>query len=256
MHPDLFGFHLFGQVRVVHTYGLLLVTAGAVGCLLTAYLAPRRGVSGSDAASVSLLGVASGLLGAGLLDAIVHWRIVISGHYVPGLVFYGGFLGAAPAVWLFARRFSISLRALGDVASVSVPVAHAIGRMGCLFGGCCYGAPAGSWPGIIYRAPGVPATALSRGVVPLHPVPIYEAAGLLAIAGVTATLFFREKIFKGRLRGRLFLLYLGLYGALRFSMEFLRADTERGALGPLTTSQAVAILVFLFAVVAWRRLDN
>jgi phosphatidylglycerol:prolipoprotein diacylglycerol transferase len=245
--PELFSFDLLGS-RHVYSYGVLLLSAATLGVSLCWALAPRRGLTRGDGASVALLAVAGGLLGSGLLDAAVHWRVLLSGDYRPGLVFYGGVLGAAPAVWLFARRFRIDLRALADLGAVALPAAHAVGRVGCLLGGCCHGGPAGSWPGIVYTDPRAPATALSQGTLPLHPVPIYEALGLTLIAAAMLTLLLLE-----RQRGRLFLLYLACYALLRFSCEFLRADSERGSLGPLSTSQWIALAALCAVALAWRR---
>ncbi len=247
MHPELFSFDLFGK-RHIYSYGVLLLTAGALGVGLCWILAPRRGLTRGDGASVALLAVAGGLLGSGLLDAAVHWRLVLSGDYRPGLVFYGGVLGAAPAVLLFAHRFRLDLRGLADLGAVALPAAHAVGRLGCLLGGCCFGAPAGTWPGIIYSDPRAPATTLSLGQVPLHPVPVYEALGLALIATLMAALLLGE-----RLRGRLFLLYLASYALLRFGTELLRADRERGAAGPLSTSQWIAVAALLAVPLLWRR---
>lgn len=240
MHPELFRFTVFGQLRTVHSYGLMLLLAGVTGTALTVLLGRRRGLAGWDSASVALLALGCGLLGAGLLDALVNWRELLSRGYQPGLVFYGGFLGAGAGVLAFVRRFRLPLGDLGDVGAVVIPVGHALGRLGCLLGGCCYGRPAGSWPGLIFSDPDAPATLLSQGRLPLHAVQLYEAAGLLAIAALSAGLFL-----KGRWRGRLMLLYLGAYALLRFFTETLRGDRYRGHWGPLSTSQWIAVAVLL-----------
>ena len=252
MHPDLFHFTIFGQVRTVHSYGVMLLLAGAVGTGLMMMLGRRRGLAAWDSASVALLGLGCGLLGAGLLDALVNWRQLLSEGYQPGLVFYGGVLGAGSGVLAFVRRFRLPLGELGDVGAVVIPVGHALGRLGCLLGGCCYGRPAGTWPGLIFKDPVAPATVLSRGELPLHPVQLYEAAGLLLIAAMTLGLFLR-----GRVRGRLILVYLAAYALLRLVTETLRGDRYRGHWGPLSTSQWIAVaviaLVSLLAMVGRRR---
>lgn len=240
MHPELFRFTVFGQLRTVHSYGLMLLLAGVTGTALMVLLGRRRGLAGWDSASVALLALGCGLLGAGLLDALVNWRQLLSGGYQPGLVFYGGFVGAGAGVLAFVWRFRLPLGDLGDVGAVVIPVGHALGRLGCLLGGCCYGRLAGSWPGLIFSDPDVPATLLSQGRLPLHPVQIYEAAGLLAIAVLSAGLFL-----KGRWRGRLMLVYLGAYALLRFFTETLRGDRYRGQWGPFSTSQWIAVSVLL-----------
>lgn len=52
---------------------------------------------------------------------------------------------------------------------------------------------------------------------------------------------------KGKLKGGLFALYLGLYSVIRFLDEFLRGDAYRGFFLGLSTSQVISIILFLFS---------
>ena len=52
-----------------------------------------------------------------------------------------------------------------------------------------------------------------------------------------------------RYAGQVFLTYLTLYSVVRFLIEFLRGDSDRGFVGPLSTSQVIG-LVALAAVLA------
>src|SRR5260370_1342043 len=82
--------------------------------------------------------------------------------------------------------------------------------------------------------PHAPAARLCALAGPIHPVQLYEAAGLLAIMAIVLVAERRR-----RAPGTLFLLYLALYALLRLAMEGLRGDfVERGYLVPglLTTS--------------------
>jgi prolipoprotein diacylglyceryltransferase len=92
---------------------------------------------------------------------------------------------------------------------------------------------------------------LSGGRIALHPVQLYEAAGLWLLAGIVGG---------GRrlpaLRGRLFGLYLAGYGLLRLATETLRGDPARGLWlgGRLSTSQVIALLAIVAgALLAARR---
>jgi prolipoprotein diacylglyceryltransferase len=94
--------------------------------------------------------------------------------------------------------------------------------------------------------PRTPAGVASQLVGPLHPVQLYEAAGLLAIAGAGWLL---ARFAPPRARGALFALYVGLYALLRLATEGLRGDfVERGSLVPgLSTSQALALAMLAAA---------
>ena len=46
-------------------------------------------------------------------------------------------------------------------------------------------------------------------------------------------------------------MYLILYSAGRFMIEFLRGDVIRGSVGPLSTSQFIAIFVFIAGIILY-----
>jgi phosphatidylglycerol:prolipoprotein diacylglycerol transferase len=105
-----------------------------------------------------------------------------------------------------------------------VMIGQAIGRIGCFLEGCCYGAPTTGPLGVHF-----PGHALAR-----HPTQLYEMAADLAIAAVLLL-----AVKTGR-RGERLGWMLALYGAARALVELLR-DDPRGGVGPLSTSQLIAI---------------
>ncbi|RMF81361.1 MAG: hypothetical protein D6739_09295 [Nitrospirae bacterium] len=126
------------------------------------------------------------------------------------------------------------LDALGGAA----PLTQAIGRLGCLSAGCCYGRPTGSWLGMVLRD--------VHGVVARrYPTQLMASAADL---GILAAVLLAERRLARRGRsvpGLLFALYLGLYGAKRFLLEFLRATASPLVAG-LTWAQ-IAALAFVLA---------
>jgi len=116
--------------------------------------------------------------------------------------------------------------------------------VGCLMAGCCYGAPADVPWAICF-------TDLYAGEnmgtplnIPLHPTQIYESAGTFIIFG-----FLMWRLSMPHMAGRVILEYLGIYAALRFVIEFFRAD-DRGDVfnGLFSTSQFIAIITFAASV--------
>jgi phosphatidylglycerol:prolipoprotein diacylglycerol transferase len=229
------------------SYGVLLLFAAALGIGLAVRLGRRDRLAGWDVVSVGLLALAGGLAGAGLLDLLVNLP-TRRGAGLPGLAFFGGLLGGGAAALLFIRAYRLPLAALADVGAVCLPLAHAVGRVGCFLGGCCFGRPAPPpWPGVIFTDPLAPAARMAAGQ-PLHPVQLYEAGFLLLLGG--ALLLARHR---GWWRGRLFLVYLALYALGRLGLEGLRGDPGRGGLGPLSTSQIMALLVLAVLPLLWRQ---
>ena len=114
----------------------------------------------------------------------------------------------------------------------AVPVVHAIGRLGCYFGGCCYGA-ASELPWAVHY----PGDVVSR-----HPWPLYEAAALC----VLAVLFWRPPRSGGHsVSGRRAGASILSYACVRLLLEPLRGDAVRGVFGAagLSTSQIIAVAV-------------
>src|SRR5204863_269822 len=149
-----------------------------------------------------------------------------------GLVWYGGAIGGAIAVLLWAwRRNWLTLQLL-DVASVPLAAGYAIGRIGCqLAGDGDYGkAWDGPWA-MAYPHGTVPTT------VPVHPTPVYETI----VMGLVTVLLWR---WRHRFRpGTLFALWALLAGVERFLVEFIRRN--EAVVAGLTQPQLISIAMIV-----------
>ncbi len=150
-----------------------------------------------------------------------------------GLIFYGGLIGSTIAVLLPARLRRIPVWQMADFAIGAVPLGHAIGRVGCLMNGCCYGAADKSWWAI-------PLHDAMR-----HPVQIVEATYTLVIYIILLE-FFRHK----HRDGRVFALYLMLYPAGRFALEYLRGDDRLEGL-VFNAAQELSLFLMIVGAVLW-----
>ena len=56
-----------------------------------------------------------------------------------GFIFYGGLFGAIAGAAIYCRQFRIETKNIIALLLFAAPAVHAIGRIGCLFAGCCYG---------------------------------------------------------------------------------------------------------------------
>jgi phosphatidylglycerol---prolipoprotein diacylglyceryl transferase len=154
-----------------------------------------------------------------------------------GLVWYGGAIGGAIGVFLWAWWRGYLTLALLDLAAPALALGYAIGRVGCqVSGDGDYGkAWDGPW-----------AMAYPDGTepidTPVHPTPVYETLAM----GLVALVLWR---LRDRLtNGLLFALYLLLSGTERFLVEFIRRNDDV-ALG-LTEAQLVS-LVSIIAGAVW-----
>ena len=178
--------------------------------------------------------LAGGLIGARLDWVIQNWDEasedllgnVFSGS---GLVWFGGLVGGAIGVFIWAWWRGYLGTALLDVAAPALALGYAVGRIGCqLSGDGDYGR---EWDGPW-------AMSYPDGTVPtteeVHPTPVYET---LAMGGVAYVLWRLRNRLTG---GLLFALYLLLAGLERFLVEFIRRN-EDVALG-LTQAQLISVV--------------
>ena len=248
MHPELLRIGSFA----LPTYGVLLASGFLAALWLLRRRAPAYGVPPDSAADVAIWLLLAGLVGAKLLLLVVEgpryltsWDGFVE-FLRSGGVFYGGLLGAVVALAVMLRKKSIGFWTFVDMAAPSVALGHAIGRLGCLSAGCCWGRDCRLPWAITFTDP---AAERNVGVplnVPLHPTQIYEAAGLFVLCGVLVALG------RPRFKGQIFATYLGLYGLLRGTIEFFRGD-PRGAVlhGAVSTSQVIALGGILAALAIW-----
>ncbi len=246
MYPDpiLFGMNLYD----------LLTAAGLVAALIVfRFFTDARQMPKKY--QLIFLGIAIPSVCIGYLFAAIFqgfYDYLASGTFRMGAItFMGGLIGGAVFYLLCAlfvgkvavakekqSEFFIMFPHVVDVAPCCITVAHAFGRMGCLFAGCCYGKATDAWYGIStpYEV---------HKVVPLQ---LFEGLFLFALFAALTWLFFRKK------QGLPMPIYLIGYGIWRFVAEFFRAD-ERGAtvLSFLSPSQLTSLLsVLLGGILLWR----
>lgn len=148
-----------------------------------------------------------------------------------GFVFYGGVAGAVVAGLIAKRRLGFEFRPVADHFAAAMPLGHAIGRLGCLAAGCCYG-----------RHTDLPWGLPMAGDPSRHPVQLYEAAANLALFAVAARVLLPRRLPVLRV-------VVAVYAVVRFGLEFLRDDPRGAGLLGLSPSQLAAAVALLLV---WR----
>ena len=143
--------------------------------------------------------------------------------------FHGGLVGVLLAMWLFGRKIGKTMWQMTDFMAPFVPIGLGMGRIGNFINGELWGKPTDVPWGMLYK-----------GEV-LHPSQLYEALleGLI--------LFVVLWVYSAKPRPYMAVsgLFLFLYGAFRFVVEFYRVpDAHMGdggylALGWVTTGQVL-----------------
>ncbi len=227
----------------LYSYGLMLALAVMAASFLTAREAAGRGIARETVYDLAFWVVLWGILGARLfyvllnVDYFRQFPVEILMLQKGGLAWQGSLAAGILAGIVFIRRHKLPLWTLLDTAAPFVALGHAIGRIGCLLNGCCYG-KAVAW-GLYFPVWG------ER----LHPTQIYMALGELAVFLILRALQRRG----GQPEGRLFVLYLFLSSLERFGVEFFRADHIL-LWGGLSLFQYVCLLIMAAAVAVNARL--
>jgi len=251
MHPILIDFGFYQ----LPTYGVLVATGVVVALWTIKVRAERADMDAPRIVDFALWLVIWALLGAKLLLVVVEWRRYLTdptqliGLVRAGGVFLGGFLAAVVAAAILLRRYHLKALPTFDVIVPSLALGQAIGRIGCLMAGCCWGRACDLPWAVTYTDPVAAANVGTPLDVALHPFPAYAALFNLA-AYVALARLYRAK----PAPGRVFATYLVLYGIGRFLLELTRGDTARGVYfdGLLSTSQLIsAVLLVIGTVMHW-----
>ena len=135
----------------IRGYGVFLLVATVSGVLLARYRAIQVGLSPDAIYNLAFYMFVGGILGARLFFVIQYWSDIhdptsiantlknIVNFVEGGLVVYGSLIGALVAAVIFLRRNAIPILPVADLISPSLALGLAIGRIGCLMNGCCFG---------------------------------------------------------------------------------------------------------------------
>ena len=255
MHPVLFEFKGITFTTFGLMLGLSFLAAGWVGSIEF----QRKGFNKDVSWSLVMGAIIGGIIGAKLYYSFLNWPHLVSDPLGTlfsraGLVWYGGLLGGTLGVIFMARREKLPVGATADVGALSVPVAYAVGRIGCFFVGDDYGVPTDSWVGIAFPRGAPPSTAGNLRdafgvsvpesvpdweILAVHPTQLYEIGLTLLIV----LLLWRIRRHPHK-AGWLFMVYLTLAGLERLVVELFRAKDDR-FLGSFTVAQLISVMVIL-----------
>ena len=157
----------------IRGYGTGLLVAILAAFLLLLHLAKRQGIAREKVYSLAIWSVVTGIIGARLFYVTEYWQETFldhSGQILPlgdllfrlfnfaggGLVVLGSIIGGALGAFIFMRRNNMPVLRTFDIMAPAMILGSAIGRIGCLLNGCCFGGVTDvSWA--IVFPPGSPA---------------------------------------------------------------------------------------------------
>jgi phosphatidylglycerol---prolipoprotein diacylglyceryl transferase len=272
MFPELF--KIPGLDFTVNTYGALLALAFLAGLFVMARQAAADNLDKNRVYDLGLWVLVASLIGSKLLMIVTdwddyegNWRAFLSLDFLrSGGVFYGGFIGAVIASVIMMRIYKLPWWRTADAFAPGIAIGQAIGRLGCFSAGCCWGKPTTAFCGVHFTEKGHETTNVPTIVghlpaaiqqqwadklggltapIHLHPVQLYEVGASLVIFVILLVMARKRKF-----HGQIVLAYALLYAVARFVIEFWR-DDPRGSLLGLSTSQFIALLIFVGSLAAY-----
>ena len=257
MQPILFEIPWLGLK--VHGFSVMLVAAATAGVYLTAWRARREKIDPDVVFELAVWLLTGGFVGARALflirnPGVVHSFWDVFKVWQGGIVFYGCIIGGLIGSLMYWYRKPFPLWAMCDAVAPALAIGCALGRVGCLLNGCCFGAacdlpwamtfPAESMPWLHHVEHGWIAATAPRSL-PVHPAQVYAILdGLFQLA--LLSWFFPRR----RKDGQVMALLMLSYPITRFWIESLRDDDPAYALG-LTLSQLISVGLFPSGLFAW-----
>lgn len=212
---------MFPEIRFSENFSIqtYILTISILYCFLLLFVtkrAKKMNLTVTHALDLAFVMMASGFLGARLVHVFyeapeyyaLDWTRVFR-FWEGGFVFYGGFLAAFFACWLFVHFKKLPFFKWADFYAPVLALGYGLGRISCFLAGCCYGR--------VCDFPWAVVFPWDTAKVTRHPVQIYAVIWELT---VFALLLVLEKK-PGR---PVFVIWLALHSVGRLMMEYFRDD--------------------------------
>ncbi len=232
---------IFG--RTIGMYGVLMALGIFLAGFLTIRYYKKLGQPSEDVFIVGAIGIGIAIICGNLLYIGVTYPFsyilsqIKAGDFSflgSGIVFYGGLIGGVVGAFLGFRVARCQAKLFIEAAVPYIPLGHAVGRIGCLMAGCCYGMEYDG-PLAVYYTRSLLDVSPDQGYFPVQPL---EGAINIVICCVLL-------ILRKRGRGETLLpMYLCMYSVSRFLLEFLRGDQHRGIYFGVSMSQWISLALF------------
>lgn len=251
MYPILFKIGSFEFA----SYGLMTALAYLAGSF---YLFKRLHYIKLDKDTfwnIIFIAFVAALLGSKILYLLLSWQelgatfgerfFFALKNFRYGFVFLGGAVTAILSLLYYMKKKNLPVLKTADFLVVGLPLAHAVGRIGCFLAGCCHGKPTQMPWGVIFTHPHTLVPPQFQGIA-LHPTQLYEVGANLIL------FFFLQQYYKKpHKNGGVLAAYIVGYGVIRFVIEFFRGDFRGGFWWGLSPSQLISAAAVLAVACVW-----
>ncbi|SKA82779.1 Prolipoprotein diacylglyceryl transferase [Clostridium sp. USBA 49] len=229
----------------IYGYGTMIAIGIISAVLLLNKRAKKIGYDEDSILNMAILAVILGIIGGKLLYIITDLKNIINNpsllkDFGNGFVVYGSIIGGAIGVYIYCKRKNWDFIKIFDLAIPSVSLAQGFGRIGCFLAGCCYGKQTTCFLGVKFKEG-------SLGPTDVYVLPTQIFSSVFDFLLAFFLLWYSKK---QRKDGRVFSLYLIIYGIGRFLIEFIR-DDPRGSIWIFSTSQFISLFIILLGILIY-----
>lgn len=206
-------FTIFGMK--IYLYGVMITLGIIAGIVLAFWTFKKKGIKSDHIVNLGLIAIPCAILGAR-----IYYCTFIDNSYdflsffditKGGLAVYGAIIGGALGVLVYCLIKKINFLSVADALVPCLAIGQCLGRVGCYFGGCCYGE--------VTDLQFFPLSVEIDGVWRLATF-FYESFATLLICIALVILI---RYVNGN--GFIFCGYFFLYGIARFLIEGVRGDS-------------------------------
>lgn len=268
MHPILFTIPVIDFP--IYSFAVMTLASVMLSLQYISFESKRRGLDPEVTVNFAIEVFLAGLIGTRLLFVAMNWSDMnppgtsVIGMLINtvnlrngGLVWYAGPITATGYYLWRNRTLKLNTRMMADIYAMSLPLGHAVGRIGCFLVGDDFGrvwTPESSWPEwatVTFTSPDALLPEAFKGK-PLLPSQLLMSLGNWVIFGILFSV--RKKLV--RYAGCGASLYFILYAIHRFLVEFTRGDEIRGFIYKgesfqLATSQGIALALLPVGLLAF-----
>lgn len=227
----------------IHGYGIAIAFALVVFILLSYnHLRKYITITFDTATSILVRCIIVGLIGGRVLHVISAWDhyktlIEVCALWSGGLSILGCMIAVSLYLPYTLWKNSIPVSRALDSAALYAPLAHALGRLGCLWAGCCFGCATDVPWAVTYHG----ITAGAPVDIMLHPTQLYSALCFLILFFVMRYVIAKATNTPGVLASS----YLIGMSTERFFLDFVRNDRVFLTESILSMHQWIALALIL-----------
>lgn len=243
----------------IPTFFLMVMVASLATTFYVYRQAPKKGLSQLVVLDLALLSTFFGIIGARLFHVFFeapeyYWEHpgYVFHFWQGGFVGYGVFIGITVSVLIYVKLKKLPVLRYCDLVALGCPLIVLLVRVGCLGAGCCYGKPTDFFIHLTFNNPASDAGRDFAGIA-LHATQFYDLINAILVFVVVHIVDKRKKF-----HGQVMLVFFMMYALIRFFIEFIRGDEDRGVYfdGLISTSQIAGVVIVVVCLVAyyfWRK---